>query len=547
MTSASAELPWLWLSARALGTAAWALASATVILGLLSAAKMWGPSTARRTHIAHRTLATATLVCVVLHVIALIPDPYAHLSVVTALVPGLAPSDRLGTALGTIGLWLLVATAVAAPLRFRSPRAWRAIHVAAYAVWPLATVHFVAVGTDALRGWSLAMMGVVITAGVFALLMRGSAGGGRTLRMERTADAAPAPAAKPSAATQSAVAMNDVNLVVTGMSYAPGGALHVRLASADGPLPSHGAGQYITVAIPDVDAAATGADPVSARCYSLTSVSELDDAWTIAVRLVDGGLASRWFTETAALGTRLVAVGPSGRFVPPDGSRYVTVVTAGSGITPSYAIARHAAATGERSVHMVHIDRSRDRAMFADDIERLAADHPHVIRTTQWWTAERGRPDVPALVALLEREPSGTVMVCGPASLVANVREACAIVGRDPSKVVAETFTSQTVNPWASAPATAGADVATVTVEIDGEAHTVPWPRDTSLVTALVGARVDAPRSCLAGSCATCACTLVEGAVDVRDTGALSQDRVESGEFLGCQSRPASPQVSVRF
>ena len=47
------------------------------------------------------------------------------------------------------------------------------MHALAYIVWPLVSVHFIMMGTDAMATWSLAMIGVVSGLLVLLLLRRG--------------------------------------------------------------------------------------------------------------------------------------------------------------------------------------------------------------------------------------------------------------------------------------------------------------------------------------------------------------------------------------
>ena len=167
----------MWLSARALGIAAWLASSAAVLLGLAVATRLFQrvlrPQT---TNVAHRTIAVVTVLLVAGHVALLVPDPYAKLSLLDVFVPGLAARAPLPTALGTVAFLLLLIVVAGSLARSRlSPRSWRVIHVAAFAVWPLATVHYLVMGTDAMRGWSLAMMTVVVMTMAAVLVRRGFA------------------------------------------------------------------------------------------------------------------------------------------------------------------------------------------------------------------------------------------------------------------------------------------------------------------------------------------------------------------------------------
>ena len=81
----------------------------------------------------------------------------------------------------------------------------------------------------------------------------------------------------------------------------------------------------------------------------------------------------------------------------------------------------------------------------------------------------------------------------------------------------------------------------TLQARVAGEQVVVPWNDDLSLIEALLVAGVDAPRSCMAGRCATCACTVVSGEVETRAAVAAGQ------VVLACQTRPVGGSVSVHF
>lgn len=144
------ELPWLWIGSRSLGIAAWIAASATVIFGLAFRTKIFSAVMAPRTvTVVHRSLATTTVVLAVGHVILLVVDPYAHLRVIDAFIPGLAQDRTFANGLGTVAFVLLLAVLVTSILRSKlSARTWKVVHISAYAVWPLATIHFAMAGTD---------------------------------------------------------------------------------------------------------------------------------------------------------------------------------------------------------------------------------------------------------------------------------------------------------------------------------------------------------------------------------------------------------------
>lgn len=90
-------------------------------------------------------------------------------------------------------------------------------------------------------------------------------------------------------------------------------------------------------------------------------------------------------------------------------------------------------------------------------------------------------------------------------------------------------------------------EAAILEVQINGQNHNIRWPRELSLVDAMLEAGLDAPFACKSGKCAACACQLVSGEVEMEYNEILTDDDVAEGLILGCQSRPATREVKIEF
>lgn len=172
-----------WEIARASGLVAWALASFTVIWGLLLATRIGGRR-ARPRWLAdlHQFLGGLTVVFTVVHVGALVADSYVHFGLSEILVP-LASRWRPGpVALGVVSAYLLVAVELTSLARRHLPRRlWRTVHLGSYVLFWAATLHGLTAGTDAshpaVRLAVLAAVVVVVFLTVFRVLMAKGAGG----------------------------------------------------------------------------------------------------------------------------------------------------------------------------------------------------------------------------------------------------------------------------------------------------------------------------------------------------------------------------------
>jgi DMSO/TMAO reductase YedYZ heme-binding membrane subunit len=97
----------------------------------------------------HRYLGALALTFLGVHVGAILLDSYTNFSLVNVLVPFTGSWHPTAVAWGIVAMYLLVAIEVTSLLRHRmSNRAWHAVHLTAYLVFGLSTVHMLTAGTD---------------------------------------------------------------------------------------------------------------------------------------------------------------------------------------------------------------------------------------------------------------------------------------------------------------------------------------------------------------------------------------------------------------
>lgn len=143
----------LWFASRATGIASIALLTAVLVLGLVTAGRR-GPGTARGAGTSavvmglHRTLALGSVAFLVAHIGTAIAETYVNIDLISAVVPFTSGYETAWVGLGSIAVDLAVAVLATSLLRHRLPeRLWRAVHVLAFAAWPLAVVHGFLLGT----------------------------------------------------------------------------------------------------------------------------------------------------------------------------------------------------------------------------------------------------------------------------------------------------------------------------------------------------------------------------------------------------------------
>jgi ring-1,2-phenylacetyl-CoA epoxidase subunit PaaE len=90
--------------------------------------------------------------------------------------------------------------------------------------------------------------------------------------------------------------------------------------------------------------------------------------------------------------------------------------------------------------------------------------------------------------------------------------------------------------------------LATLQVTIDGRTSTVKVdPNGPPLLDYARSVRAEVPFACKGGMCATCKARLVSGEVTMEKNYALTDEEIEAGYILTCQSHPVSDELALSY
>jgi sulfoxide reductase heme-binding subunit YedZ len=174
----------LWYTTRATGVVSLALLTGTVVLGVAGVTRFASPRWPRLiTSRLHRNLSLLAVAFLAAHILTALLDTYAPVGLAATLVPFASSYRPFWLGLGTLAFDLILAMTVTSLLRARlGYRAWKAVHWAAYAAWPLALWHGLGTGTDGRLPWLLAIYAGCLLAVLAALGWRLSLTGSGQLR-----------------------------------------------------------------------------------------------------------------------------------------------------------------------------------------------------------------------------------------------------------------------------------------------------------------------------------------------------------------------------
>ncbi len=305
-------------------------------------------------------------------------------------------------------------------------------------------------------------------------------------------------------------------------------------------------GQFLTLRVPSDRTGSV------ARCYSLCSSPFTDDALTVTVKRTADGYASNWLCDHAHPGMRIHVLAPSGTFVPKTLDDDFLLLAAGSGITPIMSICKSALSEGSGQVTLLYANRDDRSVIFGDALGELAAKYPDRLTVVHWLESLQGLPSATALAHLASHFTERQAFICGPGPFMDAAREALETLKVPAQQVHIEVFRSLDTDPFAAVNlekegADDGEPPATAVVELDGQTHTVSWPRRAKLLDVLLDAGLDAPFSCREGHCGACACSLRSGKVNMEVNDVLEQQDLDDGLILACQSRPETDSVEVTY
>ncbi|MCX5041598.1 ferredoxin--NADP reductase [Aldersonia sp. NBC_00410] len=305
-------------------------------------------------------------------------------------------------------------------------------------------------------------------------------------------------------------------------------------------------GQFLTLRVPSERTGSV------ARCYSLASSPHTDDKPKVTVKRTVDGYGSNWLCDNLKAGDRIEVLPPSGHFSPKDLDADLLLFGAGSGITPVISILKSALDQGSGKVVLIYANRDQDSVIFAAELRELAAEYPDRLTIVHWIEAVQGLPTATQLATLAAPFTAYNAFMCGPGPFMDAVHDALAKLDIPRARVHAEVFNSLAGDPFTDAApvelsAEDEADAATVAVQLDGETHTLKWPRRQTLVDLMLAKGIDVPYSCNEGECGSCAATLLKGTVDMDNDEILDPADIADGIILGCQAHPTADDIEIEF
>ena len=313
------------------------------------------------------------------------------------------------------------------------------------------------------------------------------------------------------------------------------------------------AGQYITVRqeINNEDVR---------RSYSLSSSPQ--QGIEIGVKRIENGLMSTFLTKELKVGDSLDVMPPTGNFYldsQKEGSHYVAFC-AGSGITPIISIIKQVLNDDYNSFFtLIYGNRNRASVMFDEELDSLERNFQSQLFIHYFFSRENvidcinGRIDSSSLKELYDSNSNlsdaDSYFLCGPGELIDNTNQFLLDIGVESNKIHFERFTSSVIPKKDKSNDINNKEIiSNVMVNVDGDDFEFKLSsKGQTILDAAMNAGADVPFSCKGGVCCVCKAKVLEGKVNMDQNYSLSEDEVEQGYILTCQSHPVSENVVVDF
>lgn len=301
------------------------------------------------------------------------------------------------------------------------------------------------------------------------------------------------------------------------------------------------------------------------RNYSLC-VAPSDGEVKVTVKRIAGGLFSNWVGDTLRPGAALDVMPPHGSFTwdfDAGAANHYVGFAGGSGVTPVISLIKAAMIEEPESrFTLFYGNRDSQSVIFLEELARLKNRHMGRLEIHHFLAEEM--EDIELFNGMLDRAKCAEILshliepaevaaffICGPEPMMDAAESALVDAGVPRDKIHIERFTAGRPSAAQAAQMQALQQEAaglTMLVTLDGRKRRIPF--DAAAGNILDSARkagLPAPYACKAGVCATCRARVVSGEAEMAVHYGLTDEEVEAGYILTCQSVPKGQGLEVDY
>lgn len=322
-------------------------------------------------------------------------------------------------------------------------------------------------------------------------------------------------------------------------------------------------GQFITL-IPKIDG------KTYKRAYSISSSPITDEDLTVTIKAIENGFVSNHLLNNLHINDFLEVQTPAGKFTfnfKPENQNEHVFFAGGSGITPVISLIKTALIIEPKSnLILFYSNRDENSIIFKQQLDYLEKKYydrfkiVHILsRASDSYFGLRGRIDKNKAFSLINdyvKQPqskSTHYFLCGHQGMMNEVLECLVNLNINRENIHKESFTKLNVN------GSVDKNIMNlnqdnnkivkkkVKIKIYSESFDLFVEPDETILTAALRENLDPPFSCQIGACASCRAKLISGKVVMDERDALTDDEIDQGYILTCQSHPITDDVIIDY
>lgn len=314
------------------------------------------------------------------------------------------------------------------------------------------------------------------------------------------------------------------------------------------------AGQFLTLK-------STINDAEVRRSYSIYSTPKSGNL-KVAVKQIPNGVYSTFANNYIKEGDFIEVAKPSGNFyveTKSNNQKHYVLIAAGSGITPVFSVLKTILVEEPTSkITLFYGNKNQENTIFFSELVETQKTFGNRLEIHFIYSQAKGedrfhtgRIEGRKIKKIFKKYAPVTavdeVFICGPQQMTESVKSILQEKFNFPAhQIHFELFsTTQVVEKTNEKSSKSG--LSTVKATLDGNLIEFTVNPDESILDAGLRQGYDLPYSCQGGVCGACKCVKGEGELEMDVCIALSDEEVESGQYLACQSKVKSKSAIISF
>ena len=301
------------------------------------------------------------------------------------------------------------------------------------------------------------------------------------------------------------------------------------------------AGQYITLE-KKIN------DKILRRPYSICS-SPNENILNVGIKKVKGGVFSTYANENLNAGDFIKVSDPEGKFIYKNDNSIIAIA-GGSGITPIISIIKTILNKKTLTkIHLLYINKSPEKTMFYNLLKSLEFENKKRFKINWFFTetkiqnSQNRRINESDIIKVISNQSLNTLYyLCGPDNMNEFIKKILIDNKVNPKKIFSELFKNKVSEKISS-----NNDEGQIEIIYDNYSNKINFKSSEILLDSILNNNIEVPYSCQGGVCSSCIARIKEGEVEMESNQILTDQEINEGLILTCQSIPKSKNIIIDF